>query len=1290
MWLLLLSAGATARAQTLETALAAESPQGLARAARDVGDPRHGALLFHQAQLACARCHSVAENAPETLLGPNLAKLGKDADDASLVESILSPSKVIRQGYESTTLVTQDGKTVTGRVVEEGADQISLRDASAGGQTVTLAKAAIEDRKIDRVSLMPAGQVNQLPSRQDFLDLVRYLIEIRDGGPARAAALQPDPAQLALVLPEYEAHVDHAGLIAQLDRKSLERGEAIYTLSCANCHGTRAQIGSLPTSLRFAWGRFKNGSDPFAMYQTITRGFGMMAPQTWLVPRQKYDVIHYIRETYLKPHNPTQYAAADPAYLARLPRGDTAGPEPKLIEPWVTMDYGPSLINSYEVGTDGTNFAYKGIAVRLDPGPGGVARGHAWTVFDHDTLRVAASWTGDKFIDWNGIAFNGRHQVHPRVVGDVVLANPSGPGWANPETGRFDDDQRVRGRDGRAYGPLPRAWAHYRGLYHHGSQEVIAYRVGTTDVLEALGLTANGSAPLFTRTFNLGPRARDLVLQVARHPSGSARLRALDAGERTSSPVVLLEPGDEPPALAFDGKTSVDVARPEAFDLTHSDFTIAAKVSTRLGGTIFAKLPAGPEWAPDGKALFVREGRLCFDIGWVGVVQSRQRVDDGRWHDVAATWDARSGTLRLFVDGRLDGQGVLRPEGEEAAQIVRLGYAAPDFPAPQSYFDGKLDDVRFYHRALAGGQVDAAAEGLVAHWQFAEGRGDRIADRTGQGHDGSARSGSGTPGLTGTLVAGLAPPFAGSQWLAQGDGNLRLRIPAGAAPLRFTLWMGRADTAQRAEGIARAVRLDDPARDLAPLTRGGPPRWPQPLTTEVTAGRDAGPFAVDSLTPPEANPWLAQVRLTGFDFEPGGDRAAVSSWDGDVWLVSGLNGLPTGDGSTPRPARLTWQRIASGLFQPLGVKIVGRRIHVICRDQLAILHDLNGDGAIDFVENLNNDHQVTEHFHEFAMGLQTDDAGNFYYAKSARHALPAVVPHHGTLLRVSKDGTRTDIIAQGFRAANGVCLNPDGTFYVTDQQGHWTPENRINLVKPGGFYGNMFGYHDVTDTADAAMEKPLAWISAKMDRSPGELLWVDSPRWQGLRGELLNLSYGQGKVFLVLRETVDGQVQGGMTPLPIPALPTGIMRGRFHPVDGQLYACGMYAWAGDARHPGGFYRIRTTGKPLDLPIALHALKEGLQLTFTDRLDPKTAIDVRRYAVKTWSLRRTSDYGSPHENERPSQITGVRLADDGRSVFLAIPEIQPAWCMEITYALKDAATGEDLRGVIHNTIHKLAP
>ena len=88
------------------------------------------------------------------------------------------------------------------------------------------------------------------------------------------------------------------------------------------------------------------------------------------------------------------------------------------------MDYGPSLTHTYEVPGAVHNFAYKGIAVRLDPGAGGVSRGRHWMMFDTDTLRMAAAWSApdppsaeQNFIDWRGIQFNGEHQIHPRIIG---------------------------------------------------------------------------------------------------------------------------------------------------------------------------------------------------------------------------------------------------------------------------------------------------------------------------------------------------------------------------------------------------------------------------------------------------------------------------------------------------------------------------------------------------------------------------------------------------------------------------------------------------------------------------------------------------------------------------------------------------------------------------------------------------------------------------------------------------------------------------------------------------------
>ena len=1028
----------------LDQQLRQEGSSALARDARRLGDARRGALVFYQPALTCAKCHvNERADAPPTL-GPDLAALGKQVPDIELVESILEPSRTIKKGYEPITIATDDGRTMTGLLAEDRPDAIVIRDPSQDGKPITVAKGRIEQQSRGGPSIMPVGLVNTLGSRQQFLDLVRYLMEIAEHGPARARALRPDPALVSPPLPEYERRLDHAGLIAGLGPKNLQRGEAIYTRVCANCHGTKDQPGSLPTAPRFASATLKNGSDPFTMYRTITDGFGQMAAQTWMVPQQKYDVIHYIREQYLRTATPGRYAAVDQAYLGRLPKGTTRGPAPSEIEPWVAMDYGPSLMATLEVGTNASNFAYKGIAVRLDPGQGGVSRGSAWMLYEHDTLRLSAAWTGQGFIDWDGINFNGRHQVHPRIVGQVHVNNPDGPGWENPRN-PASSDPRIIGRDGRRYGPLPHSWAQYRGLYQHGNQIILAYKVGTADTLETPGREmdpAHPKTPIFTRTLEIGPTTDELSMRVA-----------------------------------------------------------PAQVAVSL----------------------------------VGGGAERLRLHDG-FH-------------------------MLDIPPSRSSRVVKVLMSDSDPKTLDAY--------------------------------------------------------------------------------------------ASASP---------SPTA------------------IEPLTHGGPRRWPEVLKTQPVIGQDDGPFAADVLTVPNNNPWLCQMRPSGLDFLPDGRHAAVCTWDGDVWLVDGID----------EPSRgLSWQRIASGLFQPLGVKVVEGKIYVGCRDQIVCLRDLNGDGETDFYECYNSDHQVTDHFHEFAMGLQIDAEGNFYYAKAARHGLKAVVPQHGTLLRVGKGGGPTEILATGFRAPNGVCLNPDGTFFLTDQEGFWLPKNRINWVKRGGFYGNMWGYHDVTDPSDNVMEPPVCWITNAFDRSPGELVRVESnnPAWVPLRGALLNLSYGNGKVFVIPHEIVGGQMQGGMCALQLPAFPTGVMRGRFHPTNGQLYACGLFAWAGDRTQPGGFYRIRATGKPMCVPVELHARKKTLAITFTGPIDPKAAADPTRYAVKTWSLKRSAKYGSDHYDERPAQIAGVKVSDDGRTITLEIPNLQPTWCMEITYAIRSKA-GDPVEGVIDNTIHRL--
>ena len=165
---------------TLESRLLAEPATELAAAARKDGDPQRGAIAFHQSLLACGRCHVVADElrAGESRvgalmgLGPDLTRIPADEPDAEIVLSILQPSRKIRQGFETVTVVLDSGKTLTGMLIERTKERLVIRDAARFGERVAIDAAQVEEVRTQTASLMPAGQVNQLAGRQQFLDLV--------------------------------------------------------------------------------------------------------------------------------------------------------------------------------------------------------------------------------------------------------------------------------------------------------------------------------------------------------------------------------------------------------------------------------------------------------------------------------------------------------------------------------------------------------------------------------------------------------------------------------------------------------------------------------------------------------------------------------------------------------------------------------------------------------------------------------------------------------------------------------------------------------------------------------------------------------------------------------------------------------------------------------------------------------------------------------------------------------------------------------------------------------------
>ena len=531
----------------------------------------------------------------------------------------------------------------------------------------------------------------------------------------------------------------------------------------------------------------------------------------------------------------------------------------------------------------------------------------------------------------------------------------------------------------------------------------------------------------------------------------------------------------------------------------------------------------------------------------------------------------------------------------------------------------------------------------------------------------------------GSLLVGLVGA-GDARWHLDGQ-QIRLRLPPSDETRRWTLFL---TTGAEPERLAAVLREAPAPPSLASLTRGGPSRFPESVTTRGRRGEGPGPYVVDEITLPNDNPWHSWMRPGDFAFFEDEDRAVVTTWSGDVWIVDGVDA---------DLEELVWRRYATGFYQPQGAEVVDGTIYVLDRNQITRLHDLNDDGEADFYENFNNDFLATHHFHEFTFDLDRGPDGSFYFAKAARHALPARVDHHGVIMKLDPAGERLEVVCRGFRVPNGVAVGPEGQITTSDQEGHWIPSTPIVMCEPGGYYGYAWG-GGIGPSGVDDYDRPITYLPISVDNSGSGQAWVPDARWGPLEGHLVHASYGRGKIFVVLMERIDGVLQGGAVELPVD-FGTGLMRPDFRKKDGQLYVTGLRGWGTKKKAAGGFYRVRYEGGPLHMPTGLHVSGTGgISITFTEPLDRASAENIDGYDVRRWNYRRSSRYGSDlfkldgEQGTEAVTVLGARLSPDGRTVTLEMEDLQEVDQMQISLILK-AADGTMVVREISHTVNRLS-
>ncbi len=124
----------------------------------------------------CLSCHRVGGMG--SYVGPDLSDIGESRSAEDIQAALVSPSKDVRPENRSVRLVTKDGKTVTGRILNQDGFSVQIIDSES--QLRSFQKAGLREFTIVTANSMPS-YANKM-SAQDISSVVHYLSSLRGSG----------------------------------------------------------------------------------------------------------------------------------------------------------------------------------------------------------------------------------------------------------------------------------------------------------------------------------------------------------------------------------------------------------------------------------------------------------------------------------------------------------------------------------------------------------------------------------------------------------------------------------------------------------------------------------------------------------------------------------------------------------------------------------------------------------------------------------------------------------------------------------------------------------------------------------------------------------------------------------------------------------------------------------------------------------------------------------------------------------------------------------------------------
>jgi hypothetical protein len=428
------------------------------------------------------------------------------------------------------------------------------------------------------------------------------------------------------------------------------------------------------------------------------------------------------------------------------------------------------------------------------------------------------------------------------------------------------------------------------------------------------------------------------------------------------------------------------------------------------------------------------------------------------------------------------------------------------------------------------------------------------------------------------------------------------------------------------------------------------------------------------------------------------DGRSTSKSNGEVWIIPNL---ASGTPGTP-------VRVATGLREPLGIKVIGQDFYVMEKPRLVKFTGSGSNWTKTTVWSLDTKWYNDNMWHHFSWGLVYKDS-SFWFTTGMAYPPDENDPkERGALLKVAFDGSGYTQYARGMRNTDGIGLGPDNEIFINDNQGDWKPADLMYWIPTKTAptnNGRFYGYRTTVNNACGTTPDNLAQDNCPSDPVYPPAVWLpygnftNSPTHPILlksgpyAGQMIFGDVFHGDILRTFVEKVNGEYQGAAFTFMSQAIGKGgiqfgVQQFLYTP-SGSLVAVGIgggsgplsgsnnWNWSGTIR--GMALLTPTTTTPFDI-LAIRSMSDGFDIEFSQPAAAAAGV-AANWTVKTTVYTPVHTYGGDLNNSDNNVnvgVTSASITDDGKHVHLKLASLSTKRMYAITAgsAVK-SATGSAL-------------